>query len=867
VILIAAVIGLMHWPPRAEKKVTIPPELAQMPVEKLLEIHFGKAESLFDDSLVAAAVTKAMDRLSAHEILDIGSRYGGRRRSAARLRAYEPPPVSEIVEASDFVVHARVSKVTIDVDDLKAAILKKQIDRHGFDHFGAAVKTEAELEVLEGYPSVRALDGDRLVLRPVLDAKNLDVLEEGKEYLIALQQDGEIIWHLPDRDMEGVYSVDPDSGMVGGHRLRYGSMPLDEMWELIMDSYDAIHAGKQPAGEVLEYWLGKLQSDEHMDSLSAVEYFSIFREAPVPPELLGDIVEQHFDALAQAYGALIAHEQSLVPHRRGEEWDAVYRPIVRDIHRQIPFLTETLELLIRVANEPTVDRMLDLYETEASSPEGMFNKQSGNHEEAPRPLILKIVRLALKHHGPKRRERFLRLYSDRPLPHLLTTEATCRTIISELGRTDGEDVDPLLMEMIQEPANFGIQEQSFLRGRLWEAMARRRQAGFREYLGHFLADPNESDLAKFEDYEPEYLQYAVRDAKELFNKYFATAAQRASAHKERLGALVEQYDSGESSVMDSIAELIEPEDTEFVPFLREQAHTLQGRAARDIAGKFPDPCFVPTLRKALEQEVSAGLLGALSACGAQGEAIDIALAELEEGADEKGYVTEGIVDFLGTTGDESVMPVVEDFTHEDVIELHRRDSWYWYKPAHIQRSAVLGLTRLGGKSAIPRLKELYESEATNILVRITLLEHFVKHTERSIPEIEARWGVDLNGGRGFQMPLAIHLRSSRGDELLLERFRRGVDVAERQRYMLHSSFFRDYEDQLLRIAVGHLSSKDRSCRRYAHDMLDNWTFVRKLPRPDFGFNPDRFPGQQDEAIERWHSYVEAYLAGGGHSAQ
>ncbi|MHC4646814.1 MAG: hypothetical protein ACYTBJ_15050, partial [Planctomycetota bacterium] len=36
VILIAAVIGLMHWPPRAEKKVTIPPELAQMPVEKLL---------------------------------------------------------------------------------------------------------------------------------------------------------------------------------------------------------------------------------------------------------------------------------------------------------------------------------------------------------------------------------------------------------------------------------------------------------------------------------------------------------------------------------------------------------------------------------------------------------------------------------------------------------------------------------------------------------------------------------------------------------------------------------------------------------------------------------------------------------------
>jgi hypothetical protein len=873
VIITAAAIGLTHWLRRGEPQVTIPPELAQMPVEKLLEIHLGKAQSPFAPDLVAAAVEAALHNLSARKVLDIAAKYPGRKEFFASEIAYEPPPVSKIVEASDFVVRARVHSVSLDVEDLKAAILKKELDRYGYDHFGAAVKTEAELEVLEGYPSVPAVDGDRLVLWPVLNAEALDVLEEGKEYLIALQQDGDIIWHLPDRDMEGVYSVDPNSGMVSGYRLRYGSMPLDEMWELIMDSYDAIHEAKQPSGEVLDYWLGKLQSDEHMDSWSAVDYFSIFPEPPVPPELLGDIIEDHFDALVQAYRALMAHEESLVPHRRGKEWKAVYRPIVDDIYRQLSFLTETLGLLVQVADEPTVDRMLDLYEQEASSPKSLFDKQNGYQEEAPKPLVLKIVRLVLKHPGPKRRERFVKLCFYRPLPKLLSSNMG--QVIEELGRTDGEDIDRLLMDMVRSPATFGIDENYDQRGRLWEAMARRGQHDFREYLEQFLADPNESDLAKFEDYKPEYLQYAVRDAKELFNKYFATADQRASAHKEDLEALVEQYRAGETSVMDSIAELIQPEDTEYVPFLRKQADTLETDPAVMIASKFPDPCFVRVLREALEQEVTGHLLDALFACGAQEEAIEIALAELEEPGIKDGGSIGSLIRFLGTTGRASVLPVIEDFTRQDVIELYRQESWQSYDPAHLQQKAILALARLGGESAVLRMKELYESEDTDILVRITaavslyylgedtgyeFLRYFVNHTERSIPEIEARWGVDLASGYGFQVPIVTHLRSSRTDELLLERLRRGIDSADRKGYILRSSFFRDYQHELLPIAVGHLSSRDRKSRRYAHDMLKSMTFVRKLPRPDFGFDPDRFPGQQDEAIERWRSYVEDYLA-------
>lgn len=57
------------------------------------------------------------------------------------------------------------------------------------------------------------------------------------------------------------------------------------------------------------------------------------------------------------------------------------------------------------------------------------------------------------------------------------------------------------------------------------------------------------------------------------------------------------------------------------------------------------------------------------------------------------------------------------------------------------------------------------------------------------------------------------------------------------------------------ILVDQLSSRDRTTRKYANEIL------KQLTGQDFGFQPDKFVGQQDEVIEQWRSYVNNYLTG------
>jgi hypothetical protein len=145
------------------------------------------------------------------------------------------------------------------------------------------------------------------------------------------------------------------------------------------------------------------------------------------------------------------------------------------------------------------------------------------------------------------------------------------------------------------------------------------------------------------------------------------------------------------------------------------------------------------------------------------------------------------------------------------------------------------------------LKELYESEDTDILVRIAtalslyslgddtgyeLLEHFVNGTEHSIAEFEERVGGDIGENEAFY-PIAIYLRSPRGDGLLLEYLRR-TGYAH-----FGTSFFADHARAVLPIVVHRLHNPAHKNRRH---------------------ETQRFVGQQDEQIERWRSYVERYLA-------
>ncbi|MHC4648257.1 MAG: hypothetical protein ACYTBJ_22585, partial [Planctomycetota bacterium] len=237
VVVMALLIAIARWrlseteqaQTQQRSVVQVPAELAAKPINELLQMHFaGDLDTEYDLDVIAAAVDQALGKLAAADILALAAKYTGRRAERALRAAYHPKPVTDVVEAAQIVVRGRVSRVDLDVNDLKAAIIEK--NRKWIEDFAAWIRARVKLEVLETYPEVGLATGHTLFLRPVFSTRRLDLLEQGKEYLIALNQRPDVIWMLSYG--EGVYPIEPNSEMVSGFRA--GEMPLDEAWEFIM---------------------------------------------------------------------------------------------------------------------------------------------------------------------------------------------------------------------------------------------------------------------------------------------------------------------------------------------------------------------------------------------------------------------------------------------------------------------------------------------------------------------------------------------------------------------------------------------------------------------------------------------------------
>jgi len=426
-------------------------------------------------------------------------------------------------------------------------------------------------------------------------------------------------------------------------------------------------------------------------------------------------------------------------------------------------------------------------------------------------------------------------------------------------------------------------------GAIWATAAQKALPEFGTYIEQVLANPSIIDL-KFKDREPTQEQIVELAQCAYHIHILAAHARGLISRKQALQMLVEQYRQGNRindvgtlwlEVIDSIAQLIEAEDEEMIPFLRE---TLPNEDVIPIiitAEGMSDPSLVPAIKEALDKEVTGRLLRALFACGAEKEAIDIALVEIDKLINDDPNLTDSVrigykfgdrarvIRFLGTTEDKTLVPTVEYFTREDVFQDLRQESPRGAD--ELRQSAVLALARLAGDSAIPRLKELYDSG--DIYIRVLaavslyylgddtgceLVEHFVNHTERSIPEVEMEWDPWKKSGEVFfQYPL-MYLCSPRMKELLFERLqdlRHGFDTNYRGGdYGYGYAFLKQPKQQVLPILVEQLDSEYREVRKCANRLL------KELTGRDFGFRKDRFAGQQDDIIERWRSYVDNYLA-------
>jgi len=806
VVLVACLVGLTYWLPSGPKQQTIteteeieiPAELAAMPLEDLLEIHFGRRQSAFGAELVTAAVERALSELSASRIMALTTRSvppSGKAAPSASAwtigREWVAPPdpmlISAAVADADLIVQARVERAELDADDARAAILEKRGEwvksgdpDHGMEEFIARIKGTVELDVRVSYPASAAEVGQRLVVDTVFcTTHRAGRVEPGKEYLVALKQQGETMSMLANHGkiytrQEGVYVLGSNSETVSGSK--YGSIPLDQTWQLIMDAYDAIHERLLPPREILDYWSAKLQSDdlidcwtaleyfgtlvrycwlpklesyEIVDGLAAVEYLDILMQPPVDPEAIADAMERQVKMVAK-----------YVPDP-GPGWHE-FRD---EKSKRGGFVEDVLDLLIYLGDPTTNDRIVELYKTERWLDGSILSRQGvGNFST----IIYKI-----------------------------------QSLVPSMCPEDEGHLRRLLSRM---------------------------------------KDPPKSPEAE----KPLQAMLMV------------------------------------------IKDPLTGNDSEFVSLLADVL-VRHPQVPRLIGAQMPDPSLVPVLTKAIENDYNGDLAWALYACGREEEAVEIACgnvrdylndANTEELSWARHYSMWRTIRLLGTSDSKEASDLLEVLSYPDVFV----GPW----GSRLQAAAIMAFARAAGDRATEQLREAYAA-TDDYYVRIAaavslrylgddgghdVLEHFINHTERSIPEIEEHWSMswwnlDTSGGRPFHEAL-LYLRSPQIEELLLERLRNSVQEVDMRALEIAQARQRD----VLPILVEHINSGSRETRDVANGATRNAAheMLKRLTGQDFGYGwkPSwGYPldGEQIEAVERWRAYVDEYLAEGANPAE
>jgi hypothetical protein len=260
--------------------------------------------------------------------------------------------------------------------------------------------------------------------------------------------------------------------------------------------------------------------------------------------------------------------------------------------------------------------------------------------------------------------------------------------------------------------------------------------------------------------------------------------------------------------------------------------------------------------------------------GKQEEAVSQALKILDKSVREGRsydlfldlYRNGEVLLILGKAAGEDILEVINKYTQQEYIDHYQKvyekfgesQSGNWRMSAFHQ-NGIMALARLGGKSVIPKLRQFYNSD--NIRIKIVsalalyyngdmtgekLVRKFVEGSHLEDPEIALRWGQDISDGTVFQDIISSYLRNDLTDALLLEKMSNYLDRAD---INVESEFFKEHKPEILRIAVKHLNNKDRAIRGYAITILYNAT------GQNFGFDPDKYHGRQDDIIQKWNDYL------------
>lgn len=354
IVLIAAGISLFYW--QSNKEIQIPPELAQMPVEEIIKIHNDLAESPYDSILVEAALKSQLNKIPAREILALAEKIRnagsvGLQADSAQLAVLVFPPVTEMVEAANVIIFGKVEKVELDVTDLKKAILEKR--RIHEEHYSSNIRADVEVDVHSMYPPDAVNADKKLILQPIINTRNLDLVQEGQSYLLLLKQDGDRVWMLPYQ--QGIYPVDAENEIVSNFINE--PVSLSQAWNFLIDTYEVIHEELEPSEDVLEYRIAQFQSHSFTESWLALEYLLTLPEVPDIGDLIVNSVEKYHSV------------QVNYPGKNNQPYDYNHS----EVKNHAAYITKAFDLLIYLNDRESIEKVISLSENNMNT-DSVFNK-------------------------------------------------------------------------------------------------------------------------------------------------------------------------------------------------------------------------------------------------------------------------------------------------------------------------------------------------------------------------------------------------------------------------------------------------------------------------------------------------------------
>jgi hypothetical protein len=515
-------------------------------LDRLLELHFQDGSEPVAGSDIVIAIKQALANLSAEELVAIQQEYVLKGKNLL-AKCWAPVSLRSVVEKSDVLVHAQVTKVTPDAEGLRESILSKMCPK-------SLVRTDLRLQVLKAYPPMEIREIEALCSVSPDAVGNLE--EAGGEGIFALARvvdgDGELYRVAVERDEPGgMYWLDPRSERVlmpvGPH------VALDKAWEIMCGLYDYVYGDDETKDIIFDGVLSTFRDSNSLDeSHVALEYLKLLSKSEIPQDDVIHAIEVYYKAV----WANRAKRKYLK---------------VKELEAYLGLVSSALRLLVEVGDEDCVDRVLSLWFEDMKQQLSLFGVPSYIHN-----TLDPLSDLVLKFPGQDRKERLVRLCTveevadnnDVRLSQLLKRRYRTRHIysISSLQRTEGDDAREVLLAMFYEPGPFGIRDSEIL-GVVWEVLAHNGCTEIRPLLDEFISDPEGTDLGV--THHPD-MEATIGRARHFRMRALMNALNKKNLpRKEWEQQMVELYYIDPKYGIEYIKSRAKPGDTELIKLLDE----------------------------------------------------------------------------------------------------------------------------------------------------------------------------------------------------------------------------------------------------------------------------------------------------------